>query len=611
MVKPRNDQLVEKLWPDFVGRSEGIPIWKLKGLGAFFDPDDILSLLRFDDHRFLGGDSNYIVDSRDLRFWNSPSNANQSGRGNLTLYPSLWPALPGMCFSQAGTNLVENPSFEIDVTTFWVGTSNCAKNQNNGWQVRGGFCCDMICNGAGNAIIRTAVGVAAVPVNPNTDYEYSAYYSLYNAIAAAATINIYVTWYTAAGVAIGSTVFDTNANPNDTGGQRLAGVETSPATAAFAALVLQVTNPANGDTIYWDAIQFRESSYVTPYIDGDLGEGYSWTGTPHATTSNRVQNALQSNANVHIFNDRSEWTVAMWLQMPRDYDDPWPQANNAFFDISDGTNNNRVFCIWDSTNQQFRVYINNGYRLLADYTFEAGDWIHFVATLDFSNDEYNVYLDGILIDSDTTALAAPTGLTQWDYGANYTEGNQSDFVIAEAGIIARAITNIEVANIFGMRRPIIDPGAYDKQLPCGIVVSKAVSQAIATATNTDIAFDTVDYNEHMVFDAATGYVYITEPGWYIMQGGLAWASDAAGFRRIQIAGSHMGGNTNFALHSTNAINGQVTYQTTFSIDYLIPGDFIRMRAYQTSGGNLNALSADRYANYMRVVKIRNMFEEVH
>ncbi|MBI5151099.1 MAG: LamG domain-containing protein, partial [Candidatus Pacebacteria bacterium] len=40
-------------------------------------------------------------------------------------------------------------------------------------------------------------------------------------------------------------------------------------------------------TIYFDGVQLEAKDHASPYADGSLGSGYSWTGTPHASTSIR------------------------------------------------------------------------------------------------------------------------------------------------------------------------------------------------------------------------------------------------------------------------------------------------------------------------------------
>ena len=53
-------------------------------------------------------------------------------------------------------------------------------------------------------------------------------------------------------------------------------------------IVIGNLGSANTFDMHLDALQIEYKPYATPYADGDMGEGYAWTGTAHASTSTRA-----------------------------------------------------------------------------------------------------------------------------------------------------------------------------------------------------------------------------------------------------------------------------------------------------------------------------------
>lgn len=62
-----------------------------------------------------------------------------------------------------------------------------------------------------------------------------------------------------------------------------------------------------------DAVQLEKKAYATPYVDGSLGQGHSWSGTAHASTSSRTTANVVYN-NIGIANG-SPWTIAGWFNL--------------------------------------------------------------------------------------------------------------------------------------------------------------------------------------------------------------------------------------------------------------------------------------------------------
>lgn len=69
--------------------------------------------------------------------------------------------------------------------------------------------------------------------------------------------------------------------------------------------------PQGAGTIYVDGVQYEAKSYATPYADGSMGDGHSWSGDVHASTSTRTAAALSYPANTVL--PPTAITVGMWV----------------------------------------------------------------------------------------------------------------------------------------------------------------------------------------------------------------------------------------------------------------------------------------------------------
>jgi len=98
-------------------------------------------------------------------------------------------------------------------------------------------------------------------------------------------------------------------------------------------LFLQMRDNTIGDQMRVSMCQVENKAYATPYCDGSLGTGFTWTGTPHASTSTRVAtyNKIQSAGVVADF-DGHEGTVFSWSKVANGaWTDAQHRRMNLFF----------------------------------------------------------------------------------------------------------------------------------------------------------------------------------------------------------------------------------------------------------------------------------------
>src|SRR5699024_1417578 len=105
----------------------------------------------------------------------------------------------------------------------------------------------------------------------------------------------------------GSVDVYTQASPNAAGVHRHVLTFTVPNTAT--SLNLRLGNGSTATTAWWDSITIEEGSTSGAYFDGDTEDGatdneshYRWTGTPHASTSEKYLPALN-------IGDSDNWNI--------------------------------------------------------------------------------------------------------------------------------------------------------------------------------------------------------------------------------------------------------------------------------------------------------------
>lgn len=120
----------------------------------------------------------------------------------------------------------------------------------------------------------------------------------------------------------------------------------------------------------------------------------------------------------------------------------------------------------------------------------------------------------------------------------------------------------------------------------GAYVTNSTNPSIANNTLTTLAFNTETYDTNAYHDNSTNNSRITIPsgkaGYYLVTAGGQWELNSAGRRELYLHknGSSIAGNevtANAAAYPTNALSVPVL---------LAVGDYLEIKLYQSSGGNL-------------------------
>jgi hypothetical protein len=392
--------------------------------------------------------------------WRSLRNQVATLSGAFHQVQGMWLGTRGFVLEEATTNLCPNPSFEVNVTDFWSTAMRCTKTRVTTDQVYGTACIEIVCNTNGESYVRSVTGASGIPVTAETQYAISGTIKVEPGSAQSAGFR--VLWYNAAGTFISVTYAIDLVAPGR-GWTKASAVVTSPALAAFATLELyQGTVCVSGDIAWFDGIQLEQKAYATSYCDGSLGYGYAWTGTAHNSTSTRTANECNLDAHIGFISGRNLVSYRLVCQAPYGATETWPVAVSTFMDAHLNTFASRVLIYFDPADDTIKSYLadelTNTTLESSAQTFVQGDWLDIVITLDYTNDSYNLYVNGVLEDTSTTALAAPT-LDQWNLGSTVTPLYQTGAAFCEFAVFGKVLSSAEVSQLFELQQPLVDSGS--------------------------------------------------------------------------------------------------------------------------------------------------------
>lgn len=118
------------------------------------------------------------------------------------------------------------------------------------------------------------------------------------------------------------------------------------------------------------------------------------------------------------------------------------------------------------------------------------------------------------------------------------------------------------------------------------------NQSINDATLTALSFGAEDADTDSFHDNSTNPSRLTAPvtGYYIVEGGVEFASNATGRRAVQI---RKNGSVFYASLMVDACSSDATLLPVSAIVQLNAGDYVEIMVFQNSGGALNAVADSR------------------
>lgn len=212
---------------------------------------------------------------------------------------------------EAGANFVTNPSFETG-TTGWSVFSGRTMSQQSTHALEGTYGAQVVNDSTATT---GAFGALAMVTSVPSAGTYTLSMNLFLPTG----FSVFSSQLQMLNFTAGSFPSDVMVNRALTNQwQRVSGQGTIDAGDLSGLIQCTITNwPQGGgaNTLFADGIQLEAGDHVTTYIDGSLGTGYAWSGTPHASTSTRALTTIEADypsTIEHIFCRYSEDFGETW-----------------------------------------------------------------------------------------------------------------------------------------------------------------------------------------------------------------------------------------------------------------------------------------------------------
>ena len=328
--------------------------------------------------------------------------------------------------SYATVNLITNPSFEL-ATTGWATDYAGVTTITN---VPGG-------------VYGSAYVIVAASGTPSNFYSPSV--TVTNSTAYVASF-----WYRASGtITVAVREYGNATNLSS---------ESLPAASEWTRYTKNVTTPASGSTnirvtfsfangaiLEIDAAQVETGTAATPYCDGSLGEGHTWSGSSHASTSTRSHASLRYPVTGNI--STAKGTIMAWV-----YADAW-NPNGGFIWQAGNANGEFDGYVNSAGNVVFRI---NGTSLThTTGALSVKTWHHVVFTWDIAANARIVYVNGVASGNTTTGVA-PTLDATISVGNSSQTAATSNFsgYIDDFCILDRVMPANEVRSVYESNAPV-------------------------------------------------------------------------------------------------------------------------------------------------------------
>jgi len=257
-----------------------------------------------------------------------------------------------------------------------------------------------------------------------------------------------------------------------------------------------------------DAVQLENASFATPYCDGSLGSGHSWSGTAHASTSSRtVAQLTYSTSGVSA----SAGTVLAWV----------------YLDRSAGTQT--ILRITGSTAGNIYMLISSG--VLAGYwgtaevagtAVSALAWHHVAMT--YSGTTLTLYIDGVAVASGTSSGFSGMPATMsvgGQAGSSVLHGLLDELVLTDYAADAKLVRAIYESDapvfvessVFHWRSPSASPiwvdeyGLWARSVTGNEILGVYGGDPRRTATYRSWGGVNLEDNDVLIGRAAGGYMH--------------------------------------------------------------------------------------------------------
>lgn len=535
-----------------------------------FIKSDVLFNLTFDHWFFEDANNQNVLLSSRLDRAILPGGATYDNRASIHFEPSLWPFRRGIVLEDEAENALSNPamydgnadgiadSWAFNVAGLAGAINNAIEHherKSHGWVQQFDY---TGVPGDAAASMTFWDATAAATFAPTEDCTFSIDV---RGLVVGCTLSLVIEARNNVGALLGSssdvkTVLDTWDRYSVT-------YPNLPAATDHVYCLVQVSAIDNGDTldIWVREAQCEKLDTPTTWIMGGLGDGYFWSTVPHNSLSVRFASYIDLSSWVSNLEARAIQSHRAVIQAPYDATGTWAHPQfNFVWDFRGASDADRVYLMYDSVDDRFEVFINGAIRLTSPaQTFTAGEWLDMIVTLDFTADLYQLYINEVLADSDTTALAAPTGLTDWTVGEDVlTSGYVGGWTFAEYTIYSIELDEYDHVKPLYLTGPTIDPGSHLQ------------GRLVPTSPFGDISIfgadDTGGAGAFTEIGGASQFRFLWDGAWH------------TGDYQLQVSGSQTGTRTEFKLQY---------YDTALAAWYDVPGSLV-----QIVGGAVDRVLSD-------------------
>jgi hypothetical protein len=214
--------------------------------------------------------------------------------------------------------------------------------------------------------------------------------------------------------------------------------------------------------VYFGAVNVEKRACATSFMAGSL-PWCAWAGTADDSGTTRAVTEVNLDAYANLISANDTHSFSVWVQAPYDADATWPRGSGYNYVMSvytDSSNNENLS--YDETDDKWTLVVDGTERFQSSaQTFTAGDWIHLVLVIDYTNDTYTLYVNGVADGSATPVLSA-SAFSQWNLGSAYNAIYQGGFAFAEYAAFDRVLTAEEVAGMYASARPLADMGSLKR-----------------------------------------------------------------------------------------------------------------------------------------------------
>lgn len=216
----------------------------------------------------------------------------------------------------------------------------------------------------------------------------------------------------------------------------------------FFLVRLYLGDRSSSRAVYWDAVQAEKKDRPSPYCDGSLGTGHSWSGAAHASTSSRTVTSLS-----YAITSGAQYTIAGWVRFP------WTCATNTQWSRVFGWGsdiNNRLTLYCNITNDHIQMahltgsgtdlYLNNCLPILET---TPDTWVHFALTYDGTT--VRVYQNGIETGNGLASPLASPATLFWpgeDYnGGSFSNGWHDEYIVLDHALDATEVAALHAETL--------------------------------------------------------------------------------------------------------------------------------------------------------------------